>query len=204
MNVQRVAFLAAAALVAGAAHADVTPIGEFTGEFWENFEDIAPPGGYGGAMNIFGGAGTVADTLANTVVIATSVASADTNWENVYPYNGFLMGLTPTGWTRFTFNTPVMQFGGYFGSAAIQSGGTVTFRDEEGTVLTTLPISIPEMEWNWHGWQSDVPIGSVEIHSSASPGLPLVFDDLQASVVPAPGSLALLAFAGVAASRRRR
>jgi hypothetical protein len=185
-SLKLVAILSVAGMVAAAAHADVTPIGPFTGSPFENFEDLAPPGGYPGPYTILGGAARINDSLANTFVVATSVASAETNWENFFPYNGFLMGLIPTGWTVFEFDPPVARFGGYFGSAAIPPGGTITFKDSGGAVIGSLPITIPSMAWQWRGWQSDVAIARIEILADPTPGRPLVYDDLVIGTGAAP------------------
>jgi hypothetical protein len=179
---KKVALVSLVAAMVGAAHADVVPIGPFTGSAQENFEDLASPGGYPGPYAIFGGAATINDSLAQTFVIATNVASAETNWVNFFPHNGFLMGLIPTGWTVFEFNPPVNRFGGYIGTSAIPPGGTVTFRDASGAVIGSLPIAVASMQWEWHGWQSDVPIAKVEIVADPVPGRPLVFDDMELSV----------------------
>lgn len=183
--------------------ASVSTTGEFTGDASENFENIAAPGGLPGPVAIFGGAGTVNDPLANTLVIATTVSSSDTDHENFFPHGGFLMGLVPTGTVLFEFDQPVSQFGGFFGSAALQSGGFAVFRDESGQVIDTLDFSLTAMEWGWHGWQSEVGISSIEIMGSDLSTAPFVFDDLQMTLIPAPGAVAVLALGGLFARRRR-
>ena len=184
--------------------ASVTTIGEFTGDASENFENIAAPGGIPGPVEIFGGAGTVNDPLANTLVIATTVSSSDTDHETFFPHGGFLMGLVPTGVVIFEFDQAVSQFGGFFGSAAFQSGGTAVFRDEAGQVIDTLDFSTTAMEWGWHGWQSETGISSIEITASALSSAPFVFDDLQMTLIPAPGAVAVFALGGLFTQRRRR
>lgn len=195
--------IATACAVASAATADVTSIGEFTGEHSETFENIGSPGGLPGPATIFGGAGTANDPLANTLILATVVSSSDTDFEPFFPYNGFLMGLVPTGQVVFEFETPVTQFGGFFGSAAFHSGGSILFRDEAGGEIDSFDFNVTAMEWGWQGWQSDTPIASIEIDASANPGAPLVFDELQITPIPAPGAIALLML-GAAVQRRRR
>jgi len=203
MNFTHITALAVAATAVSAANASITETGEFTGDLTETFEAIAAPGGLPGPVDIFGGAATVNDNLANTLVIATSVASADSDWVSLLPYDGFLMGLVPTGWATFEFDTPVTQFGGYFGSAAIHSGGGVTFFDANGDSIGSASFDVPVLEWTWFGWESEVPIASMIIRASENPSAPLVFDNLQMTMVPAPGALALLA-CGLFAARRRR
>ncbi len=172
----------ASGMLVGAASADVTPIGPFTGEQFEDFENLQPPGGYPGPFTILSGHATINDQLANTFVFATVVSSANTNWVPFYPYDGFLMGLIPTGWTVLTFDPPVKRFGGYFGSSGLQSAGTITFKDAGSNVLSSGPLTINAQEWAWYGWQSDVPISRIEYLSSGNPGNTVVFDNLTISV----------------------
>lgn len=204
MKTNYLATFAVAALVSSPALADVTAIGEFTGDGTETFENIASPGGVPGPVDIFGGAATINDSLANQLVLATVVSSSDTGHENFFPHNGFLMGLVPTGWTTIEFDTPVSQFGGFFGSAAFHNGGGVTFFDEDGNAIGSDDMEITAMQWDWHGWESDTPISSIQIRASADPSAPMVMDNLQYTAVPAPGALALLAVGTFAAGRRRR
>jgi hypothetical protein len=184
--------------------AAVNPIGPFSGDYSENFEDIAPPGGLPGPADIFMEQATVDDTLAHTLVLATVTSAAETDWENFFPYDGFLMGLVPTGWCAFEFDTPVLEFGGYFGTASIMSDGFISFYDEDGGLLETQDFDIPALAWDWYGWSSDVPIGRIEIHGHSTPGKPLVFDNMELTQVPAPGVMAVLSIGlGVPAMRRR-
>jgi hypothetical protein len=174
--------LASGLVVGAAASADVTPIGPFTGEQFENFEALQPPGGYPGPFTILNGHATIDDQLAHTFVFATVVSSASTNWVNFFPYDGFLMGLVPTGWTIITFDPPVTRFGGYIGSSGTQSGGTITFKDSANNVLAANPFTIDPLQWGWYGWQSDVPIARIELLSSNTPGNTIVYDNLTISV----------------------
>jgi hypothetical protein len=174
--------LASGLMIGAAVNADVTPIGPFTGEQFENFESLQPPGGYPGPFTILGGHATINDQLANTFVFATVVSSASTNWVNFFPYDGFLMGLVPTGWTVITFDPPVKRFGGYIGSSGAQSGGTITFKDAANNVLSSDPFTITPLQWGWYGWQSDVPIARIELLSSSNPGNTIVYDNLTISV----------------------
>lgn len=201
MNRQVTVFACFASLSIGSASAGVIEIGEFTGEMSEGYEAIATPGGYPGAMQIFGGAGVMKDTLADFCVIALS-------WwgpaGEILPYNGNFMGGTVAGATRFEFSTPVRQFGGWVNTIGSIPDGTVTIRGVDGAELATLALTITPTEWTWMGWQSDVLIGSVEITTPNVPGIGLQFDDLHASSVPAPAALALAGLCGLVGGRRRK
>ena len=116
-----------------------------------------------------GGAASVDDTLAHTVMIAYSLQSGLTG-ESIYPYNGNLMGGSVTGWFTIDFVTPVVDFGGYFGTADDLQGGTVTFFDDTGATIDSGAFPLAYPQWTWYGWHSDTPIKSILIHGAASPG----------------------------------
>ena len=169
---------------------------------FEGFESLGTPGGHAGPFPILDGAATFNDMLANQLMIAISLYSALTE-TYVYPYNGNLMGGSVTGWAVIDFTTPVTQFGGYLGTADDLSGGTVTFKDEFGATLDTQSLALTLGQWGWYGWQSDVPIGSIEIKGASTPGLGVTYDDLQLTV-PEPASLSLLALGAAALLGTRR
>lgn len=200
MNLRSISIAALLLVGVGVASAAIVPVGEFTGDAYEGFEGIIAPGPYSGPMPVFGSAGTFDDTYSDPW-IANSLSSG--SGDTLFPYGGNLMGLTPTGWTTFTFATPVYKFGGYMGTVNTVSGGNVTFYDGEGLTLEALSFDLPLASWTWRGWESDVPVGSITIHTGANPGFTGVYDDMQLSYVPEPGALALLA-AGVVMLIRRR
>ncbi len=200
MSLQRVLLAACLMWAVSSAGADVTAIGPFTGDASEGFENIIPPGPYAGPMPIFGSADTIDDFYTDPW-IATVLSGGG---YELYPYNGNLMGLTPTGWTVFDFDTPVLKFGGYMGTVNAGPPGDVTFFDNEGVVIETQAFSLPQGDWAWRGWESDVPVGSILIHTGANPGFTGVYDDLQVSYVPEPGAAALLAIGAALTIWRRR
>lgn len=184
-RLSQLAAVAIAASPAAIAIAEVTPIDPFTGEAFETFEAIAPPGGVPGPVDIFGGQGTANDTLANTLVIAANLISFVTE-EEIFAWNGNFMGLYPTGWTTYTFDQPAYSFGGYIGTADELTGGTARFYDESGALIEQLDFNLPLNDWAWYGWTSDVPFSKVEFQGDATPGKPVVYDDLQVSFTPPP------------------
>ncbi len=200
MSVQRVLLAALVVWAASMASASVTPIGEFTGDVAEGFENIYPPAGYPGPIPIFGGAATLDDTLAHFVVISYV-------WQGpggvVYPYNGNLFSGGVAGSELIQFNNPVTQFGGFFTTVGANPDGTIIFRGGEGEIIDTLPMTIQPAVWNWQGWSSTTPISSIEIISANVPGMSTQLDDLQATYVPEPTSLGLVAL-GLGTLLRRR
>lgn len=202
MSTLRISLAAVAILVAGTATASVTPIGEFTGDMYEGFENLNPPGGYPAPFPILDGQGTFDDINAHYCMIATSLYSFPTN-TYIYPYNGNFMGGSVTGWAAFEFTVPVMAFGGYIGTADDLSGGYVNFKDLAGNIIDTVPFTVGVGQWGWFGWSSDLPISRIEVIGSTTIGLPLVFDDLRASV-PEPAALTLVALGAAFLLGRRR
>ena len=184
------------------AGATIVPVPEFAGEMFEGFEDIYPPGGYPTPIAVFEGEGTFDDIIAHYCYMAISLYSFPEN-TYIYPYDGALMCGAVTGWAAFEFSTPVTQFGGYIGTADRLSGGSVTFKDASGQVLDSFPLTVELGQWAWHGWSSDVPFSRIEILGSGTIGLPIVFDNMQATV-PEPAGLSLLAVGAACMLRRRR
>lgn len=201
MSLQRSLLIAFVAIGVGTASATVVPIGEFTGDMFEGFEGLGSPGSYPGPMDIAGGQAGMDDDLAHSFMIAYSLYSGITQ-ESIYPYNGNLMGGSPTGWCSITFDTPVTDFGSYIGTVNELSGTTVTFKDVEDTVIDSLAITVQHPLWTWFGWHSDTPIARIEFKADATPGNPIVFDDVRACV-PEPAALSLLLI-GVGLGLRRR
>jgi len=201
MNLQRTLLAALMLSVVATSSAAVTPIDAFVGDAYEGFEGIISPGPYSGPMPILGATGTF-DEFYGDPWIANSLYSGDGLYE-VYPRTGNLMGLTPTGWTVFTFDTPVQRFGAYMAKVNDVGGGSVEFLDAEGLSIEALSFELPVGAWAWRGWESDQPVSSIVIHTGANPGTTAVYDDVEASYVPEPGALCLAAV-GVAFMFRRR
>lgn len=190
----------AAGVVGGSAAGGVTAIGEFAGEIYETFENVAFPGSLPGPAPIFGGAVTVNDSLANILVVAF-------NWigpsGEVLPYNGNLMGGVPAGAAIFEFSTAVSRFGGYFNTVGPIGGGTAVFYDASGAQIGTTAFSSTPTEWFWLGWESDVGIARIEVLGGVQ-GFGFQFDDLTLNYVPTPGVCGVLGAGACLLGRRRR
>jgi hypothetical protein len=190
----------AALLGLSTANAGIIAVDEFSGDMFEGFEGIAPPGSYS-PVPLFEGNATMIDSLANIGVIAYV-------WSGpggmVGPYNGNLFGGTPAGSTLFGFSTPILRFGGYMTTVSDIADGTIVFRDSEGGVIDSLPVTAAPVTWGWQGWESDVPISSIEVvHNGPFGNRPMQYDDLRITFVPEPAACLLLA-AGAALALRRR
>lgn len=205
MKAQRFSLVAVPAstlFLASTTNAAVLSIAEFVGDASETFENIAPPGSWPG--DIFEGAGLMRDRLAGDPVITFNLSDFD---NNLPAYDGTFMGLTPTGWTNFEFDTPVSRFGGYFGHLTVADPlGSISFYDDEGGLIETQSLDVVYNEWNWFGWESDEPIKRIEINTGPNPGMVGVYDNLQIAYAstPAPGAFALLGLGGLVSRRRRR
>jgi hypothetical protein len=201
MKIQHVCLMALV-LMAGTASAAIVPTTPFTGDLYEGFENVGSMGSHPGPYPIMGGGATFNDLLANSLMVANSLYSGISGLA-VYPWNGNLMGGSVTGWAAIAFETPVSKFGGYLGSADDLSGGYVTFKDANGVPLETQSLQLPMGDWAWYGWESDTPIGSIEIYGATNPGFGVTYDDLVATTVPEPASMALLGMGVLALVRRR-
>lgn len=193
--------LALALAAAHTATADITSIGQFTGDASETFENIGPPQSYPGGMDVFNDQATFNDSLTDAPWISTVLNGPE---GSIFPFDGNFMGLSTTGWAELTFDTPVVQIGGFLGSTNVNAGGEVTFFDEQGSEIETVSLEGPTTDWSWYGWQSDTPIASMTVNANANPGNPLAFDNWQATFIPAPGALALLGLGALVPRRRRR
>lgn len=189
-----------ALVLTASATASVVVIGEFTGDLFEGFEGISSPAPWPGPMPIFGGAATFDDQFSDPWI----VNSLTGNNQTIFAYDGNFMGLAPTGWTRWTFDTPVHRFGGFFASVQQGVGGSVRFLDANGTVMDTLAFSATAGGWSWHGWESSNPVSSIEILAGANPGTTMIYDNMQISFIPAPSALAMLLIGAGTMRRRRR
>ena len=215
MHWQRVLLASAAArgAVAVTASADVSPIGEFTGDAAEGFEGVQPPGGYP-SLDLFGGTATMTNPFANTTLITFNFTNLTYDPDVVIlPYNGNLFGAIPVGQVRYDFDAPVQRFGGFMTTSGPIDGTTpatlpidVDFFDANGNLIESVATDFSVGQWEWRGWESTVPVAAVVFTGgNFPPGDAIMFDDLQRSLfVPEPASLGLAAVAGLGLLVRRR
>lgn len=193
--------IAVAGLFASAASADIVAVGEFTGDYFEGMENISPPQGHTGGFGIFNNQAHVNDALTNQPWVTTNLNGPD---GTILPYDGNFMGLAPTGWVTIDFDAPISSFGGFFSTSTIGAIGSIAFLDAAGDTIDILDFNVTAYDWSWQGWESDVAVHGIVLQTNEVPGAILVFDNLQMSLVPAPGALALLALGMGLGHRRRR
>ena len=186
---------------AGSVAADVNAIGEFFGDAFETFENVATPGAHPGPLDVFGGGATLDDSVAHTIVIAFNFVGPS---GEVLPLGGNLFGASLAGGAVYEFDTELHRFGGYVNTVGINGGGTAVFRDGEGEVVDIVSFTSTALEWTWIGWESDEAFTSVELTGANGPGFGLLFDNMTVSYVPAPPAAGVLAMGLLAGARRRR
>jgi hypothetical protein len=199
MRLRHVFWAASLVCAASLAWAEVITVPEFTGDSTEGFEDVLSPGGHPSPVDIFSGKCSMDDTLSHTVVIA-DIWSGPLG--SVFPHAGRWMGGTTAGSTVLEFTTPVTDFGAFMTTVATVPDGTITFSDQSGGLIASLPLSVQPLTWGWQGWHSDTPVARIVMSGNAGPGFGFIFDPMQANWIPEPASLGLLV-AGLLLVRRR-
>lgn len=196
----RVLFSLSLVLGASFASAQVTEVGQFTGEFFENFNGFTG-GPVGPSFDFMGG-------IANN----TSNGSSDIWMSNAHGLAGSKgtysdsMAMVanngaPSPWT-ITFDSPMIAFGGKWQSAFDDSTLTFKFFDGSGNALNTITKTPPNTQGLvWYGFKWTGGIGKVLVTSSQ----PFqIVDDFTATAVPEPASMAALGLGAAALLRRRR
>ncbi len=178
---------------AGAASAQITPIGPFSGSNHETFENIGlwPPDGpcvfCVSDPGAFGGICTIESVDGSASIHVTG------GW-------GFVCNIGPNFTPRisaatggggydyhFSGGSPVSQFGGYFGTNCGVADGTAQFYDGCGNLIGSAPITAPaDCSWTWNGWSFSVPVYKVRIIGNFGGGGYLQMDDMEATTV-SPG-----------------
>jgi hypothetical protein len=188
-------FLFAALWISPAARAGVITVGPFQGELSDDFNSYTQ--GVRFEQSIMGGAGTV--TVSNPGSLKMEFFSS-LGGRALSPHSPPLM-FGQIGISKWDFNDPVVQFGGYFGNNSRFDDARVDFFDVNGALIDSVTATVPKAEfpqdWTWNGWQSDVPIKSFVVMGNDTEFLNgfIWFDDVQANTslaVPEPSSLALL------------
>ncbi len=174
--------------VVGVASAQVTPIGPFTGEAQEGFENmglwppdgpcvfcVSDPGAFGGicsldsvdgsaSIHVTGGWGFVCSIGPhNTPRISASLGGGG------YDYH-------------FSAGHGAGRFGGYFGTNCGTADGSVQFYDAAENLIGTQPLTVPaDCSWTWNGWSFSTPVYRVRVIGNYGGGGYVMMDDMEYS-----------------------
>jgi len=187
----------------GGASAVVTPIGPFSGQLHEplNFSTTQIVA----QLPIFGGAGSL--NSVDGVTTSIHLLLGDTfNGDTVTPRTGsYILGFTQ-GPGVFILPTAVRQFGAYFNNNSGADGAAVSFFGAGNALLGTLAATdpAPGNVWTWNGWESDVGITRITVTGNGTINGFLWFDDLELTLVPDPGAMAVVPALAIVLGRRRR
>ncbi|HUU94735.1 MAG TPA: PEP-CTERM sorting domain-containing protein [Phycisphaerae bacterium] len=210
----RLAVCLVVALLTVPALAAVIPVGPFVGdlqESWESFQNYwdDPDHFMDDPSLIFGGTAEISNAYMVVYEPSAGVGFGLGYYGNAQVVDGTKGHGLDTGWpassATINFDDPVLQFGGYWGAADIDGYPTVPigfdFYDGDGELIDSVTVQYGDDTGQgtlmWFGWSSDVGIETVVYTGSF-----VVNDYLQATLVPEPASLALLAL-GVLVLRRR-
>lgn len=101
------------------------------------------------------------------------------------------LGINSQGPASITFQSPITEFGGYWGASKEYSWAVpsiqVIFYDTGGNLVESKSFNFYGGSLAWHGWSSSVAIGKVSIN-----GHYVVMDALQANPVPEPPAFLVL------------
>jgi len=200
-------------LLTASALAAVIPVGPFVGdlqESWESFPNFWDDSDHfmDDPSFIFGGTAEISNAYM-VVYEPPDYGFGLGYYGNAQVVDGTKGHGLDTGWpassATIDFDDPVSQFGGYWGAADIDGYPTVPidfdFYDENGELIDSVTVQYGDDTGQgtlmWFGWSSDVGIETVVYSGSF-----VANDYLQATLVPEPAALALLAL-GVLVLRRR-
>lgn len=142
------------------AFGQVTPIGPFTGQHQEGFEN-QPSGQFLPLLSVLDNTATMKGTNGNATMHVTG------SWGffgTVFPHSGTRFFGSAGDPVRFDFTPPVEKFGGYFTTNSGVDDATAIFYDAAGNTLATLNVSAPASnQWVWNGWQSTVPLARIDV-----------------------------------------
>ena len=167
----------------------VTPIGPFTGDHSENFDD-----GHGTVFEtcLDTGFGRAFDDTADMCTLGGNGILETGSWGffcTIFARSAPMLMGSASGFVTVTFDTPVTQFGGYFGSNAFDANqtanATANFYDDAGNLIDSVAMDITNScDWTWNGWSSTTPVKSIELINGAFGGAFLDMDDLEVSAGP--------------------
>jgi hypothetical protein len=174
----RTALLLAAFAGSTTAHATATPIAEFVGDHFENWE--SDDYGFTSCYRV----DDAADMCSSSVLDTTS------SWGfacSILSFDGNLMGDTGNT-TTFTFDEAVGEFGGQWGTNNGEDTAFFTFYNAAGGIVDTAEIAFDCGIWQWGGWSFSEPVATVEVYLE---GTHLMSDNISFSEGDGGGDLTL-------------
>ncbi len=157
-------------VLAVSARADITDIGPFVGEKSEDLENVSPlPGQIRERVHIFDGDVTLISLTGQTTIHLWrgSCLQSPRGRSCAFPRSGqFLIGATTK--YKIRFHTPARKFGAYFTNISLWDDFNLRFFDADGNFLEerAIPLRWQNDNWHWRGWESDIPIGRIELRSN--------------------------------------
>jgi len=183
------------------AQADIVAIDPFAGSANDTFDQ------YNNVMalqtlDVFGGLGTISNLTEDGAIKVEW--SSSFGGDLVTPISGMMMGQLGIG--QWDFNTPIIRFGGWWENNSGVDDATVEFYDIDQKLIGVMnaDVKVAAQQWQWNGWQSDVPISSIVVTGNGIINGFLWYENIQIDLVPTPGALAMIGIAGVFVPRRRR
>lgn len=180
----------------------ITSVGPFTGTHSDYFNNIGS-GGAGGhqQVTIFNGFASVINTTSGGALKIEF--SSSLNGDLVSPRSPPVF-LGQLGISKWIFNSPVTQIGGYWENNSRFDDATVRFFDASDNLIGAVNAIDPHLAqtWTWNGWHSTVPFSSMTVTGNDTVFLSgfIWWEDFQViAAVPEPGTYALVGIAGVIA-----
>jgi hypothetical protein len=175
----------------GFAHAQATPIGEFRGDVFENFEGF-PTGSWA--------TGETRRVLEDTASLGAGPAgrmAVDTYWGficileccELFAFSGRSAGPS-AGANVFEFDEPVERFGAFLGSNifdAARPDPVAEFYDASGALIDTQPIDLGGScgRWRFNGWSFATPVSSIVLRHGVFGDPWIIMDDVRTTIAEA-------------------
>ena len=181
----------------------VAPVGPFTGDFTDTFNQFTNTAAVA-QLDVFGGRGVI-----RRVGTGGSIKvewSSQLNTDLVVPISGMMIGqLCIADWI---FDEPAARFGGWWENNSGVSDAQVSFFDANDVELSTVTATVPvtAQQWTWNGWESDVPFTRVRVTGNGLINGFIWYENMQLTLAPEPsgGACAACAVAGAGTLVRRR
>ncbi len=196
----KVLFIVSSVAACAAASAQVLEVGQFTGEFNDDFNSYAS-GPAGPSFTFLGGNAVNNSNGSSDIWLSAAHGlggskATYTDSQAMVANNG-----GPSPW-EITFATPMQAFGGFWQSAFDDSTLTFQFFDANNTALNSITKTPPNsgtLTWYGFGWSG----GIAKVLVTSDQPFQIV-DDFTATSVPEPATMAALGLGAAAMLRRRR